>query len=146
MAAGPRYTSAVSNASPLFKLPVDMAQRGRDHGVPSYNDVREAYGLSKASDFSDVSADEDVVELLHAVYGGDIDHLDACTGALAEDKEANLGGIFGELLHTAWLDQLYRSLFGDRYHHLHSRPIENVSGVTCISQLLNRTLGLADLP
>lgn len=41
MAVGPHYASAASNASPLFMLPVDTVQRARDHGVPSYNDVRE---------------------------------------------------------------------------------------------------------
>ncbi|CAM9946401.1 unnamed protein product, partial [Ectocarpus sp. 13 AM-2016] len=82
MAVGPRYTSAVSNASPLFKLPVDMVQRGRDHGVPSYNVVRAAYGLLEATDFSDVSPDGEVAELLSSAYGGEIENLDACTGAL----------------------------------------------------------------
>ncbi|CBJ27734.1 peroxidase [Ectocarpus siliculosus] len=145
MAVWPHFASAVSNASPLFKLPVDMVQRARDHGVPSYNDVREAYELSKATAFSDVSADDDVVQLLYAAYGGEIENLDACVGALAEEKEASLGGNFGDLLHTAWVNQLYRTFFGDRYHHLHSRPIENVS-LASISGLINQTLGVTDLP
>lgn len=67
------------------------------------------------------------------------------TGALAEDKEAIRGGVLGELLHTALVDQLYRSFFGDRFHHLHSRPIENVSLVS-ISDLISRTVNVTDLP
>lgn len=106
---------------------------------------QQAYGLPKATGFSDVSADDTVVELLFAAYGGEIDNLDACTGALAEEKDARLGGVFGDLLHTAWVEQLYRTIFGDRYHHMHSRPIEDVA-LSSFSQLINRTLGVTDLP
>lgn len=38
--ADTHYTGAVSNGSPLFKLPVDAVQRGRDHGLPTYNAAR----------------------------------------------------------------------------------------------------------
>lgn len=40
-AVGPSFSGAVSNQSPLFKLPVDAIQRGRDHGLPDYNTVRQ---------------------------------------------------------------------------------------------------------
>lgn len=105
----------------------------------------QAYNLSAAADFSEVTSDTDVANLLSVAYGGDIDTLDACTGALAEDKNSVEGGVFGELLHAAWKGQLYRSFFGDRYHHLHSRPIEDVSLVS-ISKLIELTLNVNDLP
>lgn len=37
----PHYTPVLANLSPLFKLPVDAVQRGRDHGLPTYNAARE---------------------------------------------------------------------------------------------------------
>ncbi|CAM9820602.1 unnamed protein product, partial [Ectocarpus sp. 4 AP-2014] len=73
------YSPVVSNLSPLFKLPVDGVQRGRDHGLPSYNAAREAYGLDPATTFEDVSDDADLASRLSDAYGGDIDGLDAFT-------------------------------------------------------------------
>lgn len=35
MSADAHYSAVVSNLSPLFKLPVDAVQRGRDHGAHS---------------------------------------------------------------------------------------------------------------
>jgi hypothetical protein len=32
-------------------------QRGRDHGVPSYNDLRAAYGLARMADFADITGE-----------------------------------------------------------------------------------------
>lgn len=32
-------------------------QRGRDHGMPSYNDLREAYGLARAKTFMDITGE-----------------------------------------------------------------------------------------
>ena len=37
----PYYSPVLANLSPLFKLPVDAIQRGRDHGLPTYNAARE---------------------------------------------------------------------------------------------------------
>ncbi|CAN0025010.1 unnamed protein product [Ectocarpus sp. 6 AP-2014] len=167
-AADTHYTAAVSNGSPLFKLPVDSVQRGRDHGLPTYNDARAAFGLSEATTFTDVTtsssstssstttttsttsssgsdADEEVADILSTAYGGNVSTLDAVTGALAEPTMASSGGVFGELLHAAWLEQMYRSFQGDRFHHLHSRDIEDAS-LTTISDLINRTTGAADIP
>lgn len=38
----------------LFSLNL---QRGRDHGLPSYNQAREAYGLRKVSTFEELIQD-----------------------------------------------------------------------------------------
>eukprot|EP00752_Nemacystus_decipiens_P002581 g2416.t2 len=155
------YPAAVSNGSPLFKLPVDAVQRGRDHGLPTYNEARLAFGLPAATSFLDVTAgnattstsssataafdDEAVATLLSSAYGGDISDLDAITGALAETPLSSSGGVFGPLLHAAWEAQMYRTFQGDRFHHLHTRDIEDAA-LSTISDLVNRTTGAADLP
>ncbi len=49
MTVGTHHVAAISSLSPLFKIPVDAVQRGRDHGVPTYNAVREVSPKSGAS-------------------------------------------------------------------------------------------------
>eukprot|EP00904_Undaria_pinnatifida_P011027 jgi/Undpi1/7054/HiC_scaffold_21.g09528.m1 len=139
------FSAAVSNASPLFKLPVDAVQSGRDHGLPTYNDVRQAFGLTIVTDFSDITSDESLALLLSSAYGGDINNVDAITGALAEGTVASSGGVFGELLHEAWLDQFIRAIAGDRLYHVHGRPMEAVANTT-LSDVINRTMNVIDLP
>lgn len=41
LAVDTHFAAAISNLSPLYKLPVDAIQRGRDHGIPTYNAARE---------------------------------------------------------------------------------------------------------
>lgn len=44
--------------------------RGRDHGVPPYNFIRERCGLSKANDFADLAdqMSKESIEKLKAIY------------------------------------------------------------------------------
>lgn len=109
------------------------------------NETRQAYGLTAAADFSDITANAVVAALMSDAYGGDIETVDAITGALAEDSHANRGGIFGDLLFEAWVDQLFRTIAGDRLFHSHSRVMETVSNTT-LADVINRTLHVTDLP
>ena len=58
--------------------------------------MREAYGLSRASSFEDITSDDIVQELLANAYG-DVKRLDAYTGALAEHVDGS-GLLAGPLL------------------------------------------------
>lgn len=75
----------------------------------------KAFGLDPATTFEDVSDDADLASRLSDAYGGDIDGLDAFTGALAEGTDSSTGGVLGDLLVAAWSDQLTRSIAGDRW-------------------------------
>ncbi|MEM7024786.1 MAG: peroxidase family protein [Pseudomonadota bacterium] len=87
-------------------------QRGRDLGVPAYNDLREALGLARAETFDDITSDEDLADALAAIYG-DVDLVDAWVGGLAEDAHGD--GMIGELFATIIIDQFTRLRDGDAF-------------------------------
>ncbi|MBT8368597.1 MAG: hypothetical protein KJP23_28220, partial [Deltaproteobacteria bacterium] len=87
-------------------------QRGRDHGLPGYNQVRRDYGLSPAQSFADMSSDPEVQANLTAVYDSP-DEVDLWVGGLAEDHlpRALVGQTFARILG----DQFERLRDGDRF-------------------------------
>ncbi len=87
-------------------------QRGRDHGLPAYNDLREVVGLPRATSFNDVSSDPRVQERLADAYAS-VDQVDAWIGGLAEDPVN--GGMLGELFSLILVDQFVRVREGDRF-------------------------------
>ena len=87
-------------------------QRSRDHGIPSYNMVRSAYGLSPAQNFEGVSSNPYVQAALIRAYG-DVALLDLWSGGLSEDHLP--GAMVGETFHTIITDQFRRLRDGDRY-------------------------------
>ncbi|MEM7228126.1 MAG: peroxidase family protein, partial [Planctomycetota bacterium] len=95
-----------------FDLASLNIQRGRDHGLPPYNDVREAYGLDRAESFADVSANPDVPAALASVYA-DVDDIDAWVGSICEDHLP--GAMGGELVQAVLVDQFTRMRDGDSF-------------------------------
>jgi len=75
-------------------------QRGRDHGVWNYNDLREGLGLGTYGSFEDFAAanglDSATLTALKGVYGDDINKLDSVVGGLLEAKyeDSQLGQTF----------------------------------------------------
>ena len=91
-------------------------QRGRDHGVASYNDTREALGLSRATLFTDITTDENVESALIDAYG-DVDNIDLWVGGLAEDPLKSKGSQLGELFTTIVVRQFDAIRAADRFWH-----------------------------
>ncbi len=89
-------------------------QRGRDHGLPDYNTLREAYGLSRVASFDDITSDVQTQQTLDELYG-DVNNIDPWVGALAEDARANSS--LGDLLTAAIADQFTRLRDGDRFFY-----------------------------
>ena len=132
----------------LFGLPgsggMDLAalniHRGRDHGLPSYNDMREAYGLDPVDSFWQITRDRKVRRKLRYLYGS-VDEIDAWVGGLAEDHV--WGGSMGELLTTAIMDQFTDLRDGDRYFYSGDDELMNNPSVSAVIDLDD--LSLADI-
>lgn len=89
-------------------------QRGRDHGLPSYNQARIGLGLGAVSSFADITSDLSLQNALASVYDS-VDEIDFWIGGLAENHVN--GGIVGELFHTVIADQFLRLRDGDRFFY-----------------------------
>ncbi len=90
-------------------------QRGRDHGLPSYNQWRVHCGLPAASTISDLRneiTNVSVRERLEEVYGADPNNIDLWVGGLVEDvlPGTQLGPTFNCIIK----DQFTRLRDGDR--------------------------------
>ena len=69
------------------RAPGDLAsrniQRGRDHGIPSYSALREAFGMKPLTRFSSDEIEPHNWDKIEKVYKSHAD-IDAFTGGLAE--------------------------------------------------------------
>ena len=89
-------------------------QRGRDHGLPSFNEVRKSYGLKSYESFEEISEQPEVVKALKSVYSSP-DQLDPWVGFLSEQHKP--GSSVGPTLQTVLKDQFTRLRDGDRFFY-----------------------------
>jgi hypothetical protein len=94
-----------------FDLASVNIQRGREHGIPSLNQLRRDYGLVPYNSFEEMNSDPNVYQKLYAAYK-DIEDCDVYTCGLAEYHDlANLGDTFVNVVS----DQYHRFRDGDRF-------------------------------
>lgn len=125
-------------------LPALNMQRGRDHGLPPYNAVREAFGLPPAAGFADITTEPDVAAALASVYGS-VDGLDLWLGGLAED--AAEGALAGPLFQAIIADQFTRLRDGDRFWaegRLDPALLEEIES-TSLADIIRRNTGIVDI-
>ena len=98
------------------KMMLDLAalniQRGRDHGLPDYNQCRADYGLKKVRRFEDITSNFDRLERLKKAYKN-VNEIDPWIGGLCEDPHGK--AIVGELFFAILSDQFTRLRDGDRF-------------------------------
>ena len=102
-----------------FDLPSLNIQRGRDHGLPSYNEARRRMGLKTVTSFAELSSNPEVQARLRSVYDS-VEDIDLWVGGLAEDHVP--GALVGETVHTVLKDQFERLRDGDRFWYQISVP------------------------
>ncbi|CAK1543838.1 unnamed protein product [Leptosia nina] len=118
----PFFSSEVTNL--MFKgrdkwgldlIAMDI-QRGRDHGIASYNDYRETCGLRRATTFQDLIGEisQDRINTLAQLYEC-VDDIDLFVGgALEKDVQ---GSVLGHTFQCIIAEQFYRTRIGDRYFY-----------------------------
>src|SRR5438094_2802912 len=108
---------AVRNFSPTTAHGFDLAalniQRGRDQGLPRFNQVRLDYGLSAFTAFSQITSDTTMQAKLASAYAT-VDDIDAWVGMVVEDHAAVFPLLGGTLI-AILTDQFERLRDGDRF-------------------------------
>lgn len=122
-----------------FDLASLNIQRGRDHGVPGYNDMREAMGLARYTQFGQITSDNDLADALFETYG-DINDIDLWVGGLSEDSVT--GSQLGELFQAIMVRQFTELRDGDRFwweNDLNTSERDLVRGTTLADVIRDNT-------
>jgi peroxidase len=121
-----------------FDLAALNIQRGRDHGLPSYNETRVSYGLAPAQNWSDISSDPDIQDRLSSAYAT-VDDVDAWVGSLAED---HVSGLVGELILWAMTTQFEAIRDGDRLWYERTLNDSELLEVTTLANIIRRNTSI----
>ncbi len=128
-----------------FDLVALNIQRGRDHGLPNYNETRKKLGLEPKTDFSEVTESPELQDKLADVHGN-VDNVDVYIGGLAEDPLP--GSMLGELFHTIVTLQFEALRDGDRFwyqHTLSQDELRKMEGEgTRLADIIRRNTDIGD--
>jgi peroxidase len=171
--------------TPCFTGVTDLAaidiQRGRDHGMPTYNQLRQAYGLAPKTSFTAITGESTdqfpagsgvdnpnsltftsaadingtpmatfqadgttsvtrastLAARLRAVYGGNVNAVDAFVGLIAEPHLP--GSEMGELQTAMWVKQFSAFRDGDRFFYGNDQGLSTIKSTYGID--FHTTLG-----
>ena len=100
-----------------FDLASLNTQRGRDHGIASYNDVRnDLPGISPVANFLEMTGGDAVLAAAFASSYTSVNDVDLWPGGLAEPPHN--GGLVGKTFFIILVDQFERLRDGDRFFYL----------------------------
>lgn len=125
----------------LLDLSVLNQVRNSEHGISSYNQLRQAYGLPSKT-INQITDNQELRDKLTLIYGT-ADNIDPWIGALCESKYQNKP--LGELLYTGIKEQFLRIRDGDRFWFENDIQMKHyISEIknTLLSDVINRNCSL----
>lgn len=102
-----------------FDLIALNIQRGRDHALPTYNQIRNIFSLSRVTSFIEITGDAASANQLSEAYDGDVEKVEAWPGLVAEKKSGRAG--LGETMRRVWEIEFLRLRDGDQFFYLRRR-------------------------
>lgn len=112
-------------------------QRGRDAGLPSYNEAREWFGLGRAKTFAELAEGNQQVEAsLESMYKS-VDDVDAFVGGLLEPNK----NLLGPLVTASMKEQFTRLRDGDRFWYKSLLTEEEIAALPTLTEMIRTTFG-----
>ncbi|MCB0671822.1 MAG: T9SS type A sorting domain-containing protein [Saprospiraceae bacterium] len=122
-------------------------ERGRDRGLPDFNSVRAAFGMSTYTSFEEITTDASMVQSMKEMYG-DISKLDPWVGMLAEDHMTD--AMFGPTAMYIIKQQFMDLRDGDRFYYENDPVLtaeeKDAIKATRLSEVIRRNTGLQHIP
>jgi len=130
--------------SPRLDLAALNIERGRDHGLPTLNDARRAFGFEPITSFDDPAFRDGVGERLASVYDSP-DDIDMWVGLLAEKPTGD--ALVGPTQEVILRDQFTRLRDGDANWYANIQPADVVAEIdsTSLSDIIERNTNVAGL-
>ncbi len=112
-------------------LIADDIQRGRDEGLPTYNELRVSMGERPVTSFAQITSNVQLQQQLKQIYGN-VNNVEAFVGLMAENHLA--GSSLGQTEQAVLAKQFEALRDGDRFFY------ENADPPSLVNQLNNTTL------
>ncbi|MFT5523984.1 MAG: peroxidase, partial [Pirellulaceae bacterium] len=112
-------------------------QRGRDHGLVGFNELRGAYQLQPLQNYSQLTSDATLQQTLQSIYGNNVNNVDPFVAGVVEDHLP--GTSVGQMVQRSIADQFTRLRDGDRFFYTGDVDLQE-SAVTSVIDLDNFSL------
>lgn len=97
-----------------FDLIALNIQRGRDHALPTFNQIRRNFRIPAATSFAGITGNVNLQSSLQSVYGT-VDKVEAWVGLVSEDHVS--GSSLGRTMIAVWERQFMALRDGDRFYY-----------------------------